>query len=90
MRRGRESVPEVENHSIGTPSPRTNHTSCTSALVSAPTDASEATDTSVVNSCDDAIAGRGRTWNLRVPWDTRRDGSETTPAWEGEMQVRGV
>jgi hypothetical protein len=37
---------------------RTNHSSCTSALVSAPTVASEATDTRVVNSCDDAIAAR--------------------------------
>jgi hypothetical protein len=55
-----------------------HHTSCASALVSAPTDASEATDTGVVNSCDDAIAARGWTWNLRdtvVQVETRWEGN---------------
>ena len=44
---------------------RTNHTSCTRALYRSLTDASEATDASGVNSCVDAIAAGGRTWNLR-------------------------
>ncbi len=38
-------------------------------------DSSEATDTAVVNVCDDAIAARGRTWNLcdTVVHETRWD-----------------
>ena len=40
-------------------------------------DSSEATDTAVVNVCDDAIAARGRTWNLcdTVVHETRWEGN---------------
>ena len=66
----------------------------------------QATDTAAVSGCDDAIAARGWTWNLRgdtVGHETRWEGngahmgrrrevvrSATLPPWEAETPLRGV
>jgi hypothetical protein len=83
---------------------RTNHTSCTRALYRSLTDASDAT----IHSDEwmgNAIATRGRTWNLRdtvvheTRWnenDARMERRKAIVWWQpvsarqGEIQLRGV
>mgnify|MGYP006073949233 FL=1 len=83
---------------------RTNHTSCTRALYRSLTDASEATIQSD-EWMGNAIATRGRTWNLRdtvvheTRWnenDARMERRKAIVWWQpvsarqGEIQLRGV